>query len=126
MKSAFFFIVLILGLQSLAFGKVVMVDDRVYIRKDGRQIPVFLVNELIEKRRVKKVNLFGEGKAHLISFAIKGESEKLYSIDDQGFIYAIEPYSKYNVNKVTDSGDFAFREMPGKMFKVTDKGFFIH
>ncbi len=126
MKSALTFFALLFVLKATAFAKVVMIDDKVYLRKDGKQVPVFLVNELIEKEKVKKVNLFGDGKVHIISFAIKKEKEKLYSIDDQGFLYAIEPYVKYRVDKITDAGEFHFKELPGKSFRVTEKGYFIH
>jgi hypothetical protein len=103
-----------------------MVDDRLYLRKDGKQVPVFLVNEFIDKKKVKKVNLFDGGKVHIVSFAIKGDREKLYSVDDQGYIYSIEPFSKYSVDKITEDGSFVFKEVPGKQFRVTGKGFFVH
>lgn len=126
MKSALTFFALLFVLKSTAFAKIVMVDDRVFMRNDGKQIPVFLVNELIDKEKVKKVNLYDGGRLHIISFAIKNEPEKLYSVDEQGYIYAIEPFSKFRVDRVSDNGRFQFREMPGKMFRVTSKGFFIH
>ncbi len=126
MKSALTFFALLFVLKATAFAKVVMIDDRVYLRKDGKQVPVFLVNELIDQEKVKKVNLYGDGKIHIISFTIKNEKERLYSIDDQGYIYSIEPYAKYNVNKITDAGEFSFKEVPGKQYRVTEKGFFIH
>ena len=125
MKSALTFIALLIVLKSTAFAKIVMIDDKVYLRKDGQQIPVFVVNDLIEKEKVKKVHLFGDGKVHLISFAEKGEKEKLYSVDDKGYIYAIEPYAKYKVSKVVDKERFVFQEVPNKQFRVTSKGFFI-
>ncbi len=126
MKSALFFFAFLFLFKSTAFAKIVMIDDKVYLRKDGKQVPVFLVNEFIDQGKVKKVSLYGEGKLHLISFSIKKESEVLYSVDDQGFIYAIEPFSKYSVMNITDSGNFQFRERAGKLYRVTDKGFFIH
>lgn len=126
MKTALTFFALLMVLKSTAFAKIVMIDDKVFLRKDGRQVPVFVVNELIEKEKVKKVNLYGEGKVHLISFAQKGEKEKLYSVDDQGYIYAIEPFMKYKVKRIVDGGRFVFQEVPGKKFRVTDKGFFVH
>lgn len=126
MKAVLTFFALLMVLKSAAFAKIVMIDDKVFLRKDGKQVPVFLVNELIEKEKVTKVNLYGEGKIHLISFAIKDEKEILYSVDDQGFIYAIEPYAKYRVDRITDAGEFQFKEVPGKHFRVTEKGFYIH
>lgn len=126
MKTVLTFFALLIVLKSAAFAKIVMIDDKVYLRNDGRQVPVFLVNELIEKGKVKKVHLFGEGKVHLISFATKNEREVLYSVDNQGYIYAIEPYAKFSVEKITDGGRFRFKQQPGKDYRVTDKGFFIH
>lgn len=126
MKTVLTFFALLIVLKSSAFAKIVMIDDKVYLRKDGRQVPVFIVNEMIDKKKVKKVNLYGEGKVHLISFAIKNENEILYSVDDQGYIYAIEPFAKFSVEKITDSGRFQFKQQPGKEYRVTDKGFFIH
>ncbi len=125
MKSALTFIALLIVLKSTAFAKIVMIDDKVYLRKDGQQIPVFVVNELIEKEKVKKVHLFGDGKIHLISFAEGKDAEKLYSVDDKGFIYSIAPYSKYRVKDVIDNERFVFQEVPGKRYRVTGKGFFI-
>ena len=100
MKTVLTFFALLMVLKSAAFAKIVMIDDKVFLRKDGRQVPVFVVNELIEKDKVKKVNLYGEGKVHLISFATKNEKEKLYSVDDQGYIYSIEPFADYKVDKI--------------------------
>ncbi|MES2527851.1 MAG: hypothetical protein V4598_12230 [Bdellovibrionota bacterium] len=125
MKSVLTFFALLIVMKSTAFAKIVMIDDKVYLRKDGQQVPVFVVNELIEKEKVKKVHLFGEGKIHLISFAEGKDEEKLYSVDDKGYIYAIAPYSKYRVKDVIDNERFVFQEVPGKRFRVTGKGFFI-
>lgn len=126
MKTVLTFFALLMVLKSAAFAKIVMIDDKVFLRKDGRQVPVFVVNELIDKEKVKKVHLYGEGKVHLISFAKKGEKEKLYSVDEQGYIYAIAPFAEYKVNKIVDDGRFVFHEVPGKKYKVTDKGYFVH
>jgi hypothetical protein len=125
MKSTLTFIALLIALKSPLSAKIVMIDDEVYLRKDGQQIPVFVVNQLIAKEKVKKVHLFGEGRIHLISFAENGEEEKLYSVDDKGYIYSIEPYSRYRVSKIVDNEHFIFQEEPKKNFRVTSKGFFI-
>lgn len=126
MKTTLTFFAFLIVLQTSALAKIVMIDDKVYLRKDGRQVPVFRVNELIEKSKVKKVNLYGGGKAHVISFAIGKEREKLYSVDNSGFIYAIEPFSDYRVKEIKEGDRLVFREVPGKKYRVTDKGFFIH
>lgn len=126
MKFALTFFALLFVLKSTAFAKIVMIDDRVYLRHDGKQTPVFLVNELIDKDKVKRVNLYDGGRLHIISFAIGNEPEKLYSVDASGYAYSIEPFSKYKVDRVSDNGRFQFREVPGKMYRVTDKGYFIH
>ncbi len=125
MKSVLTFVALLIVMKSSAFAKIVMIDDKVYLRKDGQQIPVFVVNELIEKDRVSKVHLFGDGNVHLISFAQKGDLEKLYSVDEKGYIYAIEPYSRFKVSKIVDGERFVFEELPKKNFRVTNQGFFI-
>jgi hypothetical protein len=126
MKTLLTFFALLIVLKSSAFAKIVMIDDKVFLRNDGQQVPVFAVNDLIEKNKVKKVHLYGEGRVHLISFAIKNNPEKLYSIDEKGFIYAIEPYSKFKVGRIVEDNRFVFQEMPGKQFRVTEKGYFIH
>lgn len=126
MKTALTFLALLFVLKSTAFAKIVMIDDKVFLRKDGKQVPVFLVNDFIDRGKVKKVNLYDDGKLHIISFAVKGERERLYSVDEQGYMYSIEPFSRYQVDKVSDNGRFEFRELPGKHFRVTEKGFFIH
>lgn len=126
MKFSLTFFALLFVLKSTAFAKIVMIDNRVFLRNEGKQVPVLLVNELIEKDKVKKVNLYNGGRLHLLSFSVGKDAEKLYSVDESGFMYSIEPFSKYKVDRVSDNGTFQFREFPGRSYRVTEKGFFVH
>ena len=112
--------------NSPAFAKIVVQKNKVFIEGDGNRTPLSLVNEMIKKKEISKLKLYGAGKANVISFAKKGEKEKLYSVDKKGFVYAIDPFSKYEVKKVDDKGLVQFKEVPGKSYKITSQGFFIH
>lgn len=124
MKCLFLFAALLISVS--AFAKIITVDNRVYLRSKGKQVPVFLVNSLIEKGEVSKLKLYGDGEVHMISFAKSGEKEKLYSVDEKGFMYTIEPFSSYEVSTVENDGRFRFKQVPKKKFRVNEKGFFLN
>jgi hypothetical protein len=113
-------------MTSTAFGRILKVQDKLFLRAQGKQVPIFAVNEMIQKKAVSKVKIFNEGRAPIIAFARKNEKEKLYSVDEKGFIYSIEPFTNYEVSDVGDDGSIKFREFPDRKYKVNSQGFFIH
>jgi len=121
-----FKIVLLLTVTSTAFAKVIMVKDQLFLKEDGKEVPLFLVNKMIEEKVITNIKLYDDGNVNLVSYAKTGESSKLYSIDSKGFVYAIEPYAKYEVKSVDKKGRIQFKEDPKHKYQVTAKGFFIH
>jgi hypothetical protein len=113
-------------LTPAAFAKIAVKGDKVFIESKGERTPLMMVNSMIKKKEISKLKLYGSGAANVISFAKKGEDEKLYSVDRNGFIYAIEPFSNYEVNQVDSDGLVQFKEVPGKSYRITSKGFFIN
>lgn len=126
MTSIKAFIILCFFLITSAYGKIIYEDDKLFFRSKGKQSPIYMVNELIQKKSVKSVKLYGEGVAPIISFAKDKGKEKLYSVDENGYVYAIDPFSDYEVKKVYSDGRFQFAEAPDKKYKVNEKGFFIY
>jgi hypothetical protein len=126
MKKNFGFCLFLMFLASSAFAKIVLIEDKLFLRHQGKQLPLLMVNELISKKEISKVKLFGGGDIRLLSFAKKGESEKLYSVDEKGFVYAIEPFTTYEVTQVDEKGMIHFKQKPGKRFRIDPNGFFLH
>ena len=109
-----------------ALAKVVIKKDELFLDTKAGRTPISSLNTMLDKKEVKNLKLHGDGKAHVVSFAKKNGEEKLYSIDQRGFIYDIEPFSKYSVSKVYENGDIEFKEVPGKRYKVTAEGYFVY
>lgn len=127
MKAIQFFVCVLFLFVSTAQAKIVLVEDKLYLREDGKQVPIFLVNELIKKNSISKVKLYGGGNVNIISFAKNGEKEKIYSVDSKGYVYAIEPFANYEVADVdTDKGHFRFKQEPKRKYRVNSKGFFLY
>jgi hypothetical protein len=126
MKTAFTLISFLLLISTSSFARIVHSKDKMFIEQDGNRVPMETVNNLIRENKISKIKLYGDGKAHVISFAKKGESEKLYSVDEKGFIYSLDPFTKYKVKDVHDDGRLSFEEVPGRKYKVSSKGFFLY
>lgn len=127
MKSILFLFSVFFLLTSSAQARVVLVEDKLYLREEGKQIPIFLVNEMIKKKEISKVKLYGGGKINVISFSKGDEKERVYSIDKKGYIYAIEPFANYEIAEVdVESGHLRFKEEPKRKYRVTAKGFFLY
>lgn len=112
--------------SSAAFAKIVVHEDKLFIRKSGKQEPIMLVNQLVDQKTITHLKLYGGGDIHLISFAKEGEKEKLYSVDTKGFVYSIEPFSSYEVEKVHAEGLITFKQQPSRKYRISSKGFFLY
>lgn len=112
--------------SSAAFAKIVVHEDKLFIRKSGKQVPIMLVNQLVDQKAITHLKLYGGGDIHLVSFAKEGEKEKLYSVDEKGFIYSIEPFTSYEIEKVHAEGFVTFKQQPLRKYRISSKGFFLY
>ena len=110
--------------SQLSFAKITTTKDLYYITTSKGEIPLISVNTMIQEKTISKISLFGN--ANLISFATKDGAPKLYSVDEKGFTYSIEPFSTYTVKSVGEDGKFQFKEVPGRKYTVDAKGFFFY
>ncbi len=125
-RFAFFSLVLFFLISS-AHSKIVTHNGAFFIINNQERVPLFIVNQLVEKNEISRIKLYGAGNAHLISFSkVSDKKEKLYSVDEKGFIYSINPFTEYTVTEVDEDGKFKFREVQDKKFFVNKKGFFLH
>ncbi|HLW57275.1 MAG TPA: hypothetical protein VKY27_07815 [Bacteriovoracaceae bacterium] len=111
---------------NVSWAKVVISKDQLFLETTAGRTPLSSLNTMLEKREVKKLKLHGDGKAHIVSFAKKNGDVRNYSIDHRGFIYDIEPFSKYTITKVHPNGDIEFKETPGKRYKITSEGYYVY
>lgn len=109
-----------------AYAKIVIRNDQVYLQSSGEQKPLVMVNELIQSKAISKIKLYGGGEVRMISFAKNEKKEKLYSVDQKGFVYSIEPFTNYTVSKVNPGGTVEFKEKPGRRYKVDKNGYFLY
>lgn len=112
--------------STAAFAKIVMKDGHFFIESKKGTQPLISVNEMIENNKISQVKLYGKGKVHALSFATKDSPEKLYSVDQNGFIYLIRPFSDYSISNVNDNGKFQFKQVPKRHYVVDAKGFFFY
>jgi hypothetical protein len=113
-------------LTSSAFARIVSSKEGLFIQSGGKLVPLSLLNEMILNNSISQVKLYGEGRVHLISFAKPNESERLYSVDNKGFVYAIEPFSTYQVKAIDEKGFIRFAQAPNKKFFINNHGYFIY
>lgn len=126
MKATCALLALALTFVTSCFAKIVSSDELYFIKnKDGRT-PISTVNDLIKDKAISKIKTYGDGSAHIISFAKKNGPVKLYSVDQKGFIYSIKPFTDYSVMKVEPNGKFSFQEVPKRKYLVNSKGFFLY
>ncbi|MBA2403822.1 MAG: hypothetical protein H0V66_03545 [Bdellovibrionales bacterium] len=126
MKKLVTFLALSLVLMSSAFAKIVLVKNQYFINSRAGEVPMSLVNTMIKNNTITNINLYGNGNVHLISYSTKNGPVKLYSVDEKGFTYAIEPFSSYSVSSTEPNGKFSFNEVPGRKYTVNSKGFFLY
>ena len=107
-------------------AKIINREGVFFMDSGDATTPLLMVNELIQKKKICQIILYAEGNVHLVSFAKEGQPTKLYSVDSEGFIYDLEPFSKYEVKKIYPNGTFEFKQRAGVSFHVSRKGFFLH
>jgi hypothetical protein len=125
MKNKLILTVLILLISSSSFAKIIYSNKKLFIEQDGHRTPVEMVNQLIKEGKITKVRLFRKGEVHMISFSNDKAPEKLFTVDEKGFIYTLEPYTNYNIKEVRRDGKFSFEEVPGRLFEVSKEGLFL-
>lgn len=126
MKMLLTLLALALMLSTSAFAKIVTNDGQFFIKTKKGTHPIMSVNELIEKKEISQIKMYGKGNVHVLSFATKKGPEKLYSVDQKGFIYSIKPFSDYSISKVDANGKFQFKQVPKRNYVVDAKGFFFY
>lgn len=126
MKTMLSAILVFVSLYSSVQAKIIQNDDEFSIQTQKGVTPIFMVNKLIKENAVSKIKVYANGNIHLLSFSKGDEIEKLYSVDEKGYIYAIEPFSSFTVLKVENDGQIQFKEKPGVKYKVSSNGFFLH
>lgn len=126
MKNLMTLLSLSVFFSTSAFAKIIVNKNLLYIQTSTEVAPLTTVNDLIKQNSISNLKMYGNGSAHIISYAIKKDVVKLYSVDEKGFTYAIEPFSSYNVSNTDEQGKFQFNEIPGRKFVVDSKGFFLY
>jgi hypothetical protein len=126
MKNLITLLSLSVFFSTSVFAKIVVDKNLLYIQTSTETVPLSTVNDMIKQNAISNLKMYGNGSAHIISYAVKKDVVKLYSVDEKGFTYAIEPFSSYNVSNTDEEGKFQFNEIPGRKFIVDPKGFFIY
>ncbi len=126
MKKNLIAIFCVLQLLIPAYGKIIKKDNEFYVKSGVLEKAIFKVNELIKKSELKGVTIFDNGNIHLMSFTHANGERKLYSIDQQGFMYDIKPYSAFEIVEILPGERFKFKQRPDKIFRVDQKGFFLN
>lgn len=126
MKVSLASLAALLMLSLSAFGKIVVQDDKLYVESKGNRVPLGLVNSMIQEKSISDIKLYANGKIHMISFSKNGEREKIYSVDEKGFVYSIEPFSSYSVSRVDQDNLIHFKEVKNRRYKINSKGFFLY
>lgn len=121
-------IILLLSLPFLltnpSFAKIIIDKDYYFIQTKQGDIPIMKVNTLLENKNINSIKIYGN--ANLISFATKGDPIKLYSIDEKGFTYSIEPFASATITAVENDGKVQFKEFPNRKYFIDPKGFFLY
>lgn len=126
MKTSITFLALMVFFSTSAFAKIIIAKNQLFIQTKTGEVPLMSVNDQIKAKKISNIKIYGNGSAHLISFATNKDVVKLYSVDEKGFIYAIEPFASYTVATTEADGKFQFNEVPGRKYIVDSKGFFFH
>lgn len=125
MKTSLSLVTLSLVLSTSAFARIVKEKNRLFIETNTSKSPITMVNDLVKNKTISKLKMYDNGKVHLLSFAKHNGPTKLYSVDEKGYIYSIEPFSNYEVSSVND-GKFQFKEVPNRRYIVDAKGYFLY
>lgn len=125
MKKTFLFVFLFI-FSLPVFAKISIDNHQLFIDSSSGNVPLFLVNDMLKHQLISNLKLYEKGNIHLISFSKKGGEVKLYSVDEKGYVYDIAPFSKYSISSTDKEGKFEFKEVPGKKYSITPKGFFLY
>jgi len=125
MENKVLTVILSIIFSTISFAKIIKKSDQLYVKSTHREEPIHLINNLIKEGSVSKITIFGNGSINLLSFAKKGGDEKIYSVDEKGFAYAIEPFASFTIEKTTKDGRFQFHQKPAKQYYVNSEGFFL-
>lgn len=116
----------LLALTSLnLFAGITNEKGKFYIHSKKGKAPILKVNELLASKKIKNPTIYGNGKVNAISFK-SSQGTMLYSVDEKGFIYSIEPFSKYDISKVHSDGKFEFKQIPNRKYSINENGFFLY
>lgn len=115
-----------LTLTTSSFARILLEKDGLYIETSKGKNSIFMVNKMIKEDSISQLKMYGNGRAHLISFSKNKGPSQLYSVDAKGYIYAIKPFTNFSISNVDDHGKFQFFEMPGRKYSVNEKGFFLY
>lgn len=126
MKTSLSFLALSFILSSSVFARIVEDNKQLYVETSSGKAPITMLNNMIKSKTVTKLKTYDNGKVHLISFSKHNGPTKLYSVDEKGYIYSIEPFTNYSVSNIEDNGKFQFREIPNRKFVVDAKGYFLY
>lgn len=126
MKTSLSLLALSLIFSTSAFAKIVKEKNRLFVESKNSKTPIHMVNTLLKEKKISKLKTYNNGKVHVISFAKHDGPEKLYSVDEKGYIYSIEPFSNYSISNVDENGKFQFKEVPNRKYIVDAKGFFLY
>ena len=124
MKTFLVLTILSLFFSTFAQAKIIISKNLYYIENKSGNVPLLSVNTMVNEKTISKTVIYGS--AHLISFAVKNGPVKLYSIDEKGFTYSLEPFASYTVSSTDENGKFQFKEVPGRKYFIDAKGFFLY
>ncbi len=126
MKTLMTFIALTLLLSPSLQARIVLQKDGFFIESKNSKMPIDLLNTYVRNKEISQVKLFASGNVHLVSFAKNNEKEKLYSVDEKGFIYSINPFTNYDVKSVDAEGYVHFKQENRRKYRIDSKGFFLY
>ena len=126
MKTSLSLITLSLVLSTSAFARIVKEKNRLFVETRQSKTPIHMVNTMLKDKSISKLKTYEDGKIHVISFSKHDGPVKLYSVDEKGYIYSIEPFSNYSISKVDNNGRFQFNEVPNRKYVVDAKGYFLY
>lgn len=117
------FILFMISLDSNA--RIIFQKERLYLQSNGEQRPLSMVNELIQKNAISKVKIYDNGGINLISFSTRSGEEKIYSVDEKGFVYSIAPFTNFSISRI-GHGLVEFKQFPGRQYRIDRNGYFLY
>jgi hypothetical protein len=118
-------ILTILLLSSIVEASIVVSENKFFVESKGKRIPIFKLNNLTSRGEISQLKVFAKGKINVVAFALKDQKERIYSVDEDGFIYLIAPFANYELKRVVANEKIEFKQQPGKYYSISSKGLFI-